>query len=176
LKFPSKKDFKRYFSQVAKLSDRNVYAVSIMLALAVVTPLLIYSYISVRKTDESISFSVLDQWKKAEKYPKLLVIGQNNTCHLWLLVENGMEKNVSCKVLLKITSTPISTFPVLTGANESYEMRIDSGERWEKPINVTIEKPGDFHLIFELWVYDEETGEFEFSNKCVVLNVEVMEG
>lgn len=176
MKFPSKKDVKRYLTQMTKMSDRNVYAVSIMLALAVVTPLLIYSYISVRKPGGSISLSVLDPWKEANHYPNLLVIGQNNTCHLWLLVENGMEKNVSCKVLLKITNTPISTFPVLTEANESYEMRIDSGKRWEKPINVTIEKPGDFHLIFELWVYDKETGEFEFSNECVVLSMEVMEG
>ena len=175
MKFPSKKDVKRYLSQVARLSDRNVYAISIMLALAVVTPLLIYSYISVRKTDESISLSVLDQWKKAENYPKLLVIGQNSTCRLWLLVENNMEKNVSCKVLLKITSTPISTLPVSTEANESYEMIIDSGKNWEKPINITIDKPGFFHLIFELWVYDKETGKFEFSNKYIVLNVEVRE-
>ncbi|MGB9854750.1 MAG: hypothetical protein ACPLRY_08125, partial [Candidatus Bathyarchaeales archaeon] len=168
MKFPSKKDVKRYLTQMVKLSDRNVYVVSIMLALAVVTPLLIYSYISVRKTDGSISFSVLDPWKKAEKYPELLVIGQNNTCHLWLLVENDMEENVSCKVLLKITSTPISTFPVLTEANESYEVKIESGKKWEKPINITIEEPGDFHLIFELWVYDKEKGEFTFYD-CVVL-------
>ncbi|MGB9959979.1 MAG: hypothetical protein ACPLKQ_05615 [Candidatus Bathyarchaeales archaeon] len=175
MKFPSKKDVKRYFGQVARLSDRNVYMVSVMLALAVVTPLLIYSYISVKKTDGSISLSVLDPWEKAEKYPKLLVIGQNNTCHLLLLVENGMEKNALCKVLLKITNTPISTLPALTEANESYEMRIAAGESWEKTIDVTIDKPGVYHLIFELWVYDEEKGEFEFSNKCVVLNLEVIE-
>lgn len=169
------KDVKGYLTQMAKSSDRSVYAVSIMLVLAVVTSLLIYSYISVRNTNGSISLSVLDQWKEAKNYPNLLIIGQNNTCHLWLLVKNDMKENISCKVLLKITSTPISTFPVLTEADESYEMKIDGGKSWEKSINVTIEEPGDFHLIFELWVYDEETGEFEFSNNYLVLNVEVRE-
>jgi uncharacterized membrane protein len=175
VKFPAKKDIKKYLTRMAKLSDRNVYIVSVMLALAVVTALLVYSYISLRKPNEFISMYVFDSQKKAEKYPELFIIGQNNTCQLWVIIENHMEIDISCKLQLKITNTPLSTIPVSTEANKSYETTIGKGDKWENPINITMEKPGNFHLIFELWVYDKETGKFEFSNIYIVLDVEVRE-
>lgn len=175
MKFPAKKDVKKYLTKMAKLSDKNVNIVSIILALSVVTALLVYSYISLRKTDEFISLYILDSQKKAENYPEFLVIGQNNTCQLWVVIENHMEREVSCKLQLKITNTPISALPASTEANKSYEATIKGGNRWEIPITITMEKPGNFHIIFEVWVYDKETDKFEFSNIYTVLNVEVKE-
>lgn len=175
MRLPAKKDVKEYLTRMAKLSDRNVSIVSIMLALAVVTALLVHSYISLRKPNEFISLYVLDSQKKAENYPELFVIGQNNTCQLWVVIENHMERDISCKLQLKITNTPLSTLPVPTEASKSYETTVGRGDRWEKPINLTMEKPGNFHLIFELWLYDQETGKFKFSNIYIVLDVEVRE-
>lgn len=174
MKFPSKKEIERRLSQRAKLSEQEIYILSIIVALIIVTSLLVFSYNSLRRPNGFISFSVLNAQREAS-YPELLVIGQNNTCQLWLLVENHMETSISGKVLLKIIDTPISTIPVLTDANESYEVKVDSGKRWEKPISITIEKTGDFHLIFELWIYNREKGNLEFSDRYLILNVEVKE-
>ncbi|MEM3054866.1 MAG: hypothetical protein QXM52_04090, partial [Candidatus Bathyarchaeia archaeon] len=112
---------------------------------------------------------------KKVNYPEVFVIGQNNTCQLWVVIENPLEIDVSCKLQLKITNIPLSTFPVSTEANRSYEITVGGGDRWENPVNITMDKPGNFHLIFELWVYNKETGKFEFSNIYAVLNVEVIE-
>jgi len=176
LKLPAKKDVKKYFTQMIKTSDRNVYAISVIIALAVVTSLLVYSYIALRKDYGFTNFYVLDADKKAENYPEVLILGKNNTCRLWVVIENHMGKTASYRVLLKIINSPISSLPISTSANESYDVIIATEKHWEKLINITMEKTGNFHLIFELWLYDNENGRFEFTNLFVDLPIEVREG
>ncbi|MGB9684752.1 MAG: hypothetical protein ACPL1Z_07495, partial [Candidatus Bathyarchaeales archaeon] len=120
-------------------------------------------------------FSILDQQKEAKNYPELLIIGENNTCHLWVVIENHMERSISCKVLLKITKSPILSMPLPIEGNMGYDMVISNGEKWEEPIELVINETGDFHLVFELWIYNEKTDEFEFSDNFCVLNIKVIE-
>ncbi len=169
------KSVKDTLIRVVKFYEKNDYALLITIALAIAFVLLIYSYVAFMKPNEFISFSILDQQKEAKNYPELLIIGENNTCHLWVVIENHMGRNISCKVLLKITKSPILSIPLPIEGNISYDMVISKGEKLEKPIEVVMNETGDFHLIFELWIYDEKTREFEFSDNFCVLNIKVIE-
>lgn len=169
------KDLKDSLTKIIKFYEHNNYTLPVTIALTIASILLIYSFIIFVKPNEFISFSILDHQKEAKNYPKLLIIGENNTCHLWVVIENRMERSISCKVLLKITKNPILSMPLPMEGNASYDMAISNGEKWEEPIEVAVNETGDFHLVFELWVYDEKTGRFEFSNDFCVLNIKVIE-
>jgi len=155
--------------------ERESYAFSIIVALSVAFILLIYSYVVFTKPNEFVSFSILDENKEAKNYPEILVIGVNNTCKLWIVVENHMEKSITCKVLLKITKPPIQSIPLPVESNQSYTAILGRGERWEKQVMVSFNKTGDFCLVFELWIYDEKADTFEFSDHSSVLKLKVVE-
>lgn len=169
------KNIKDFLTKIIKFYEYNNHALPVTIALTIASVLLIYSFTISIKPTEFVSFYLFDQQKEAKNYPELLIIGRNNTCQLWAVIENHMGRSISCKVLLKITKNPILSVPLPIEGNESYYGVISSGEKWEELIQVPINEPGDFHLVFELWIYDEKTGEFEFSNNFCVLNIKVIE-
>ena len=68
----------------------------------------------------------------------------------------------------------ILSFPVETDVESSYAQNIENGESWETLATVSINEPGSYSVIFELWIYDE-TGALEFSYNYCVLPIEVVE-
>jgi uncharacterized membrane protein len=105
-------------------------------------------------------------------YPELVIIGENNTFNVWVTVENHMRKSQSFEVLLKVTDQTDTEFPVNTDARNSYASTLKDGETWETLSTVTIDKPGNYSVVFELWTNDEGPGELQFSGKACVLNLE----
>ncbi|MEM3161847.1 MAG: hypothetical protein QW056_02505 [Candidatus Bathyarchaeia archaeon] len=168
------KRLRKYFGQMMNFSDQNVHITSILIALIVVSTLLVYSYTSINKNNEYINFYILDQNKRAERYPEIVILGKNNTFTVWVVVENYMRSTLNGKVLLKITDKPISTFPVPVEPNQSICLEINSSRSSEAPVEITLNSRGRFSLVFELWMLDEKSGEFEF-RQFLVLNVDVKE-
>jgi uncharacterized membrane protein len=160
---------------IKQFFEGDNYTISIAIALTIAFILLIFSYIAFMKPNEFVSFSILDEQKEAKNYPELLVIGENNTCKLWIVVENRMEKSINCEVRLKITNQPIQSLPLQMKENGSYSAVLNKGETWEKLVEISFNEKGDFHLVFELWIYDEKTDTFEFSNNFCVLTLKVIE-
>lgn len=167
--------FKNPLRRVREFYEKDSHAFSITIALAVAFILLIYSYIAFTKPNEFVSLSVLDEQKTAKNYPELLVIGENNTCRLWIVVENHMQRNITCRVLLKITEQTIRSVPLQIESAQNYTVMLNKGELWEKQVTITLNKAGNFYLVFELWIYNEKTGDFEFSNNFCVLSLKVVE-
>lgn len=158
------------------MSSKTLYSISIIFAVIVATGMLVSSYFATQKNEEWIDFSVLGPDKKAEGYPSLMVVGKNNTCHLWVTIENHKKISVTCKVMLKIADTPISNIPLPCDAYAVYYAELKPGERWEQPVTVTITKPGDYYIVFELWTYDSTLDDFVFSNNFLALPVDVTAG
>ena len=169
-----KEGVKKYFYKLTKFSDRNTRLISVILALAVTLTLLVYNYTLVKMNQEHINFYVLDPYKRAENYPEVLVVGKNNTCRLWIVVENYMEQKIKGKVFLKVADRPVSTIPVPIEANVSYDVEVESGRSWENQVEIVIEKTGRFTLVFELWVFNEEARKLEFYH-FIVFPIDVIE-
>jgi uncharacterized membrane protein len=159
-----------------KSDNNNGYVVSVLIALIFVSSVLVGYYVMLRPPQKGfIAFYLLDyQQKKALDYPELLIINHNNTFNVWVEVENHMGKNEYSEILLKVTNDTVPIFPFKADANATYTRTLENGETWETLSTVTLNKPGNFSVIFELWMYDEEVGELQFSGNACVLNVEVV--
>lgn len=163
--------------EMPSLINNNGHTIAIALALIIVSSLLIGYYLVLLSPPEGYStIFILDYTqKKAIDYPKLLVLNENNTFNVWIVVENRMGRTQSCEVLQKVIGDVIPSFPVETDVESSYTQTIENGESWETLATVSIDELGSYSVIFELWIYDDETAAFEFSYNFCVLNLEVVE-
>jgi len=159
-----------------KLSNNEGYAVSVLIALIFVSSVLVGYYVMLRPPQKGfMTIYLFDSQKKALNYPELLVINQNNTFKVWVEVENHMGKSQPCEVLLKVTNDTVPIFPFKADANATYVKTLENGETWETLSTIAINKPGNYSVIFELWIYDEKVGELQFSGNVCVLNIEVVD-
>jgi predicted nucleic acid-binding Zn-ribbon protein len=94
---------------------------------------------------------------------------------VWVEVENHMGISLPSEILLKVTNGTIPTLPVKADANTTYERTLENGEKWETLSTISINEPGNYSVIFELWAYDEKVGALQFSGNFVVLNIEFVD-
>jgi uncharacterized membrane protein len=150
------------------------YAVSVLIALIVVSVFVGGYYVLLKPPEKGyMIISLLDSQKQAVDYPELLVINQNNTFNVFVEVENHMNTSQNCTVLLKTTDEMIHKLPFTADANATYTNILERGDAWEIPSTITINKPGNYSVIFELWLNDA-AGEIQFSENACILNVEVI--
>jgi uncharacterized membrane protein len=168
---------KRKLGKIPSLINNKGYTIAVALALIFVFSLLIGYYFISRLPPEGYTTIYMLNYpqKKAADYPELLVINENNTFNVWIVVENHMGTRQSCEVLQKVIADTIPSFPVETNAESSYAQTIENGETWETLATVSINEPGSYSVIFELWIYDDNAGELEFSHNYCVLKIEVVD-
>lgn len=118
---------------------------------------------------------LLNNQHRAEGYPDLLVVGENNTFSVYVTVENHMNTSRLCEVQIKVTSDVNPTFPLNTTAAQTFRETVQVGAKWENFVTVSLDQVGDFSVVFELWVLNE-FGAWEFSGEFCVLNVQVVNG
>ena len=166
----------RKLGKSLKLNDNKGYTIAIAIALIFVSSLLIGYYLISRLPPEGYTTIYMLNYpqKKAANYPELLVLNENNTFNVWVVVENHMGTKQSCEVLQKVIGNMIPSFPVETDAERSYAQTIENGETWETLATVSINEPGSYSVVFELWIHDE-TGALKFSYNYCVLNIEVVD-
>ena len=162
--------------KIQSLIDNKGYTIAIAIALIFVSSLLIGYYLISRLPPEGYTTIYMLNYpqKKAADYPELLVVNENNTFNVWVVVENHMVTKQSCEVLQKVIGNMIPSFPVETDAERSYAQTIENGETRETLATVSINEPGSYSVIFELWIHDE-TGALKFSYNYCVLNIEVVD-
>lgn len=167
----------RKLGRSLKLNDNKGYTIAIVLMLIVVSSLLIGYYLISRLPPEGYAtiYTLSYPQKTATDYPELLVINENNTFNVWVGVENHMGKRQSFEVLQKVIKGVIPSYPVDAEITASYEKTMENGEIWETPAEVSINEPGSYSVIFELWIYDDAAGAFTFSYNYCVLNLEVVD-
>jgi uncharacterized membrane protein len=159
-----------------KLDNNNGYVVSVLIALIFVSSVLVGYYVMLRPPQKGyMTIYLLDSQRKALDYPELLVINQNSTFDVLVEVENHMGKSQYSEVLLKVTNDTVPLFPFKGDASATYTRTLENGKTWEISPTISIDKPGIYSVIFELWVYDEKVEELQFSGNVCVLNIEVVD-
>ena len=168
----------RKLGKIPSLINNKGYTVAVAFTLTVVSSLLVgYYLISVLPSPEGYSTIYMLDYpqKKAIDYPELIVVNENNTFNVWIVVENHMGTRQSYEVLLKVIGDMIPSFPVETDVEKSYAQTIENGETWETIAEVSVNEPGTYSVIFELWIYNNDTDALEFSHNYCVLNIEVID-
>jgi uncharacterized membrane protein len=154
-------------------SSKNAYAVSVAIALLIASVLLGVYYVALRPVQAGyFTIYLLDSQKKAIDYPEVLVSGVNSTFSVYVEVENHNGTDVNCTVQVKVTSDMNPTYPVAVNANQTFTSTVkNGGEPWENVATVTLNQPGDYMVIFELWTITD--GAPQFSGEFTQLNIHV---
>ncbi|KON34093.1 MAG: hypothetical protein AC479_01980, partial [miscellaneous Crenarchaeota group-6 archaeon AD8-1] len=98
-----------------------------------------------------------------------------NTFNLWVGVENHMGSEQTFEIQQKLTKDPILRFPINEEAENKFSKTLQNQELWEMMVTTTISNPGNYSLVFELYL--KENGERVENNtepvNYVLLNIQV---
>jgi uncharacterized membrane protein len=166
---------KKFSSNFSLKNNKNGCALAIAIALLVVSVLFGIYYVALRPAQEGyMTIYLLDYQRSAVNYPERIVNGENNTFSVYVEVENHMGVSQSCQVQVKIISGLNPTFPVDTNATSTFNGTVENKDSWENVATISLNKAGDYSVVFELWILNN-TGVFEYSGIFCVLNVQVVD-
>ncbi len=158
------------------LDNKDGYVVSVAIALLIASVLLGWYYLVLQPDSNGyMSISLLDAQKKADDYPEYLVSGVNSTFSVYVNVENHMETEMDTKVYVLVTRDMLSKLPLdsVTPVT-TFSDKIADGKSAENIATISINEPGNYSVVFELWIQGSEAEEFEFSKNYCVLKVQVV--
>jgi uncharacterized membrane protein len=154
--------------------NKNTYVIAVAIALLIASVLLVTTYLITPKTNQGyMTIDLLDSNKKAADYPESLVANVNSTFSVFVEVENHMGKTVNETVLVKIVSDLNPTFPIDVNATQTFNNTLKDGATTENVTTISLNQPGNYFVVFELWVQNQKTGELQYTNEFVSLNVQV---
>lgn len=156
-------------------NERNTYLAAVSIALITASVLLATYYVVLRPEPERYTtIYLLDSSKKGTNYPEYLVSNVNSTFSVFVDVENHMGRTLNnTEVRVKVTENLNSTFPVKADALQTFNGTISDGATWENIATISLKQPGDYSVVFELWIPNKETGILEFSGNFCLLNIQV---
>ncbi len=166
---------KKISSNLPLKNNKNGYALAIAIALLIASVLLGIYYAALPPDQEGyMTIYLLDYQRSAVNYPERLVNGENNTFSVYVEVENHMGVSQSCQVQVKVVSNMNPTFPVDTNATLTFNGTVENKDNWENVATLSLNKAGDYSVVFELWI-PNNTGGLEYSDNFCLLNVQVVD-
>jgi len=157
-------------------NNKNGYAVAIAIALIVVSVLFGIYYVALPPSQEGyIEMYLLDYQRSTVNYPERLVNGENNTFSVYVELENHLGVSQSCQVQVKVVSEKNPILPMETNATLTFNGTVENRANWENMATLSLNKVGDYSVVFELWIPNKNTGLFEYSNIFCQLNVQVVD-
>ncbi len=115
---------------------------------------------------------MLSESKQAINYPEVLVSNQNSTFKVWVGIENHLGTSAQYRVETKITKN-LTSFPVEAQPTDSYDMNLVNGGTWASMHTLTINEPGSYTVVFELWQQDA-SGTYQFTHDYTTLNIQII--
>jgi uncharacterized membrane protein len=157
-------------------SNNNGYALAIAIALLTASVLFGIYYVTLPPAQDGyMTIYLLDYQGSAVNYPERLVNGINNTFSVFVEVENHMGSSQSCQVQVKVISELNPTFPVDTNATLTFNGTVENSPNWINVATLSLNKAGDYSVVFELWIPNQNTGVLQFSGDFCLLNVQVVD-
>jgi len=161
-----------------KLNENKGSAIAIALVLILVSSMVggYYLVTHLSPPEGYSTINLLDaQQKKAIDYPELLILNHNSTFTVYFQVENHRGATRQCQVQLKVTNETITTLPIPVDPVSNYTETVENGQTWENLATVSINQPGNYSAVFELWLFDGNSGAFTFTYDYCVLHIEVID-
>ena len=143
------------------VDEEKMILVTVLSAIVVIAGILVYTSLTPPPRENFVSIYILNSERKAYNYPKLLVLGKNNTFQLTVGVENSMNR-----IEYSVIQAKISTVSQPEETTASFERILLNEEKWEIPVIMTLNKTGTYTITFELWLYDEMKAVFTNPTFC----------
>jgi uncharacterized membrane protein len=163
-------------SHMFNLKTENGYIKAVAITLIVVCCIivggyLINLYINPPAPSGYNEMYLLDTQNGANNYPQVLVANQNSTFNQQISVTNKMTDTQKYQLQVKIVQDTTS-FPVDAPANSTIQFSLESGKSWSSQVPVSINTPGTYSVVFELYTGNGEN--VVFTNNFCVLHVTVV--
>jgi uncharacterized membrane protein len=163
-------------SQMFNLKLEKGYLVAVAIALILVSCIIggyfIYASMSSGPSGYSQMY-LLDAQSSASNYPQVLIANHNSTFNQQVFVANNMSERMDYQLQVKIVQDTVS-FPVDAPANNTYQFSLDAGKSWSNQVPISINQPGTYSVVFELYAKNGE--EYVFTNNYCVLHLTVVAG
>jgi uncharacterized membrane protein len=114
---------------------------------------------------------LLDAQNKADNYPHVIVINQNNTFNTPIVVTNNMRTWQDYQIQIKIVHHTIY-FPVNAPTYSTYEFTLDTDQSWSNQIPVSINEEGTYSVVLEL--YTKNDTNYVFTNNFCILHIKTI--
>jgi uncharacterized membrane protein len=155
--------------------EEKTIAVAVLSAIIILAGLLVYISLTPARQETFASIYLLNSEKKAENYPQLLVLGENNTFLLWVGVENFIGRIEYASVLVKVGDGTVQADPSPLEPVKRFEKILLNKETLEFPVIMTVNQSGKCRIIFELWLFDELENVFSYSGNWCSIWFDVVE-
>lgn len=154
-------------------NNQSAYTVAVAIALLLASVLLVTYYVALRPEPQRyMNIYLLDTQKKAGDYPEYVVAGVNSTFSVYVDVQNHNGTTVNFQVQVKVVSNMNPTFPVNLNPTQTLNGTVRDGETWENVTTTSLDQPGNYLVVYELWAADS-SGDLQFTGNQCVLNIQV---
>jgi uncharacterized membrane protein len=154
----------------SKSNEEKIVIITILAAIVIMSALLVSTFLlEPIETEKFTAMYILDSEKRADNYPKTVVLGTNSTFTLWVGVENQNDKTVEYSVQVKLDDGNSTEDPSTAQPLDIFNKTLANSETWEFPVTINIDQLGSNRIIFELYSFNatnmwEYTGtRFNFS-------------
>jgi uncharacterized membrane protein len=155
--------------------EENLIFIAVAVSTMIVVSMLLYTAVTSPPSESFSVISILGPNQDATDYPTDVNVGE--TIDMYILVENHENRAEYYVVRLKLgdVNTDISdNHPASLSTRKTYQKILADGESWQFPVDVSINEGGnDYRLIFELWRYNENTGDTEYTGNWVQIWLDV---
>jgi uncharacterized membrane protein len=156
-------------------TEENVIFIAVAVSTMIVVSMLLYTATTGPPKESFAVISILGPSGKATDYPTEVKVGE--TIEIYVLVENHMNRIEYFVVKYKLgTESTIITDkqPASLSTKKSYQWILSDTKSWQFPVDISIDEKGDnYRLIFELWRYNENIGELEYTGNWVQIWLDV---
>ncbi len=158
------------------LKGEKGYLAAIAIALVIVAAS-VAGYLITHQPQGDLGYNtlyLLDSNNQATDYPNVLVTNFNSTFTVPVTVTNHMVKAQDYELQIKITQSALY-FPVDAPANSTYSFSLKVDEVWQTQAPITINQPGNYAVVFELWSKDSGADTaYSFTGNFNTLNLQVV--
>jgi uncharacterized membrane protein len=149
--------------------EENLIFIAVAVSTMIVVSMLAYTALTTPPSESFSVISILGPNQDATGYPEEVNVGEK--IDLYILIENHENRVEYYVVKFKLgdVTTDISdTKPASLSTKKTYQKILNDDESWQFPVDVSISERGnDYRLIFELWRYNENTGDTEYTGNWV---------
>ena len=150
--------------------NKNVYAIAVAIALILASALLVTYYVALRPAPDRYATVYYLSSNRTTDYPEFVVINMNSTFSLYVTVENNLGYTLTNATLqVKVTGESNPSFPLNTSATQTFNGTVKDGASWENLATVSLNTPGQYFVVFELWTSDGSS--LQFSGYYATLSV-----
>jgi len=114
---------------------------------------------------------LLDAQNRADNYPRTVILNQNNTFNIPVVVTNNMRLWQEYQIQVKIVQHTMY-FPVNAPAYDTYEFTLDHEQSWSNQMPVTLNEEGNYSVVIELYTKNNE--DYIFTENFCILHIKVL--